>query len=92
MIYLIICYQGAPLILQSDNGREFVAQVIKALMQLWPSCVIVHGRARHPQTQGSIERSNQDIEPMINNWMRDNGTTKWSLGIHFVARRTFEFT
>ncbi|XP_045456891.1 uncharacterized protein LOC123666917 [Melitaea cinxia] len=59
---------GAPCILQSDNGREFVNNVISEL-------------ARHSQSQGSVERANQDIENMIiydMSWMNDNVSTKWS--------------
>ncbi|XP_045450426.1 uncharacterized protein LOC123659217 [Melitaea cinxia] len=54
-----------PCILQSDNGREFVNNVISEL-------------ARHSQSQGSVERANQDIENMIGSWMNDNVSTKWS--------------
>jgi hypothetical protein len=75
---------GAPKILQSDNGREFVNCVIHELKDMWPQCVIVHGRPRHPQTQGSVERSNQDIENMIRAWMKDNQSKKWSIGLQFV--------
>jgi hypothetical protein len=53
-------------------------------MNMWPDVVLVHGRPRHPQTQGSIERANQDIEPMIGNWMIDNNTKNWVLGLNFV--------
>jgi len=63
---------GAPSILQSDNGREFVNCVLDDLKQLWPECVIVHRRPRHPQSQGSIERANQDVEHMLRAWMQDN--------------------
>ena len=45
--------QGCPLILQSDNGKEFVNHVITALAAMWPNNKILHGRARHPQSQGS---------------------------------------
>ena len=53
---------GAPHILQSDNGREFTANVIKELKDLWPEYCIVHGKPRHPQSQGSVERGNADIK------------------------------
>lgn len=46
----IFLEQGAPVILQSDNGREFTAEIIKELILLWPECKIVHGRPRHPQS------------------------------------------
>ena len=45
---------GAPAILQSDNGREFVAKVIEDLAGTWKGLHIVHGRPRHPQSQGSV--------------------------------------
>ena len=41
---------GAPMILQSDNGREFKSKdIINDLKSLCP---------RHPQSQGSVERGN----------------------------------
>eukprot|EP00102_Acyrthosiphon_pisum_P012445 XP_008181594.1 PREDICTED: uncharacterized protein LOC100572009 [Acyrthosiphon pisum] len=45
---------------------------------------IVHGKARHSQSQGSVERANQDIESMIATWMETNKTTKWSESLRFV--------
>ncbi|CAF2396358.1 unnamed protein product [Rotaria sp. Silwood2] len=56
---------GAPAILQSDNGREFVAKVINELAEMWTGLRIVHGRPRHPQSQGSVERSNQDTKQLL---------------------------
>jgi hypothetical protein len=46
--------------------------------------VIVHGRPRHPQSQGSVERANADIKEMIISWMNDNDATKWSEGLRVV--------
>jgi hypothetical protein len=46
---------GVSMILQSDNEREFKNQVIGALATMWPGIKLVHGRARHPQSQGSVE-------------------------------------
>lgn len=80
-IFLLI---GAPKILQSDNGREFVNKVIIELKGMWPECIIVHGRPRHPQSQGSIERSNQDVENMIRAWMADTNCKRWATGLQFV--------
>ncbi|CAC5393701.1 unnamed protein product [Mytilus coruscus] len=46
--------------------------------------VIVHGRLRHPQSQGSVERANADIKEMLISWMNDNDTQQWSEGLRFV--------
>lgn len=75
---------GAPCILQSDNGREFVNNVISELASLWSELKIVHGKPRHSQSQGSVERANQDIENMLSSWLKDNASTKWSEGLRYV--------
>ena len=75
---------GAPHILQSDNGREFTASVISELKDLWPDCVVVHGKPRHPQSQGSVERANADIKDMLITWMRENPNQSWTIGLKFV--------
>jgi transposase InsO family protein len=51
---------GAPAILQSDNGKEFVANVIKGITSSF-GIELRHGRARHPMSQGQIERLNQTV-------------------------------
>ncbi|KAI6660088.1 KRAB-A domain-containing protein 2-like [Oopsacas minuta] len=83
-LLLIFLDFGAPNILQSDNGREFTEQVIQELSTLWPELFLVNGRPRHPQSQGSVERSNGDMKTQLMAWMRDNNTSKWSYGIRFV--------
>lgn len=75
---------GAPSILQSDNGREFSNQIVSNLKNYWPNLKIVHGKPRHSQSQGSVERANQDIQNMLMTWMRDNNTSKWSEGLRFI--------
>lgn len=75
---------GAPHVLQSDNGREFTAGIIKELGCLWKDLVLVNGRPRHPQSQGSVERSNASVKDSIVAWMRDNNTSSWSTGLPFV--------
>jgi hypothetical protein len=55
-------------IFQSDNGREFTANIIKELKDMWPDCTLVHGKPRHPQSQGSVERGNcgrEDVDSPI---------------------------
>ena len=67
---------GALVILQSDNGSEFTAVVIREL-KLLPELGLVHGKPRHPQSQGSVERVNSDIKDMLNPLMSAKTTTKW---------------
>ena len=50
---------GASIIPHSDNGREFVASVIKKLCSMWDGLKIFHGKPRHSQSQGSVERANR---------------------------------
>ncbi|XP_066964221.1 KRAB-A domain-containing protein 2-like [Macrobrachium rosenbergii] len=80
-IFLLL---GAPVILQSDNGSEFTAQIITELCSMCPELSIVHGKPRHPQSQGSVERANGDIKDMLVAWMADNNSTDWATGIKFV--------
>lgn len=75
---------GAPAILQSDNGREFAANVVRELVSIWPHSKMVHGRPRHPQTQGSVKRANADVENMLRAWMIDNKSNEWARGCYEV--------
>lgn len=56
---------GAPSLLHSDNGKEFKNQITQELVKKWPGCKTVNGRPRHSQSQGSVERANQDIKVII---------------------------
>lgn len=86
-LYGIFCDFGCPEILQSDNGREFVNQIIEKLVEFWPGCRIVHGQPRHPQTQGSIERANADFKNMLRAFLTDNDTTHWGHACRMVQFR-----
>lgn len=79
----IFCIIGAPYILQSDNGREFTAAVINELADMFDA-KIIHGKPRHSQSQGSVERANQDVRDILVSWMADNKSTNWANGLRFV--------
>ena len=51
---------------------------------MWPDLVIVHGKPRHPLSQGSVERANCDIKDLLIAWMSDNDTWDWTDGLKFV--------
>jgi len=83
----IFCMFGAPFILQSDNGREFANKIIQKLADMCPGMKLVHGKPRHSQSQGSVERSNQDVRDMLIAWMSDNNTKTWSEGLRFIQSK-----
>ena len=73
ILYDIFCELGPPHILQSDNGGEFCYEILFSLInQKWPSTKIVHGKPRHPESQGSVERANREIKNGLGSKMREN--------------------
>ena len=74
----IFCLIGLRHILQSDNGREFkninLASMIK---ELWPGCKFIHGKPRHPESQGSVERVNREIKKVLGSLMRKANDPCW---------------
>ena len=84
---VIFADAGVPAILHMDNGKEFknqtVEKVVKDYNDLikgldWPECKIVHGKPRHSQSQGSVERSNRDVQNILKAEMKDRNHRKWS--------------
>ena len=81
------CMCSAPFILQSVNGREFAKTIMQNLAVMCPGMKLVHGKPRHSQRQGSVERSNQDVRDMLVAWMSDNNTKTWSEGLRFIQSK-----
>lgn len=79
----VFCLIGAPSVLQSDNGREFCNSVTEEFKNMWPDLKIVHGKPRHSQSQGSVERANRDVQDILVAWMEENNLTKWNEGLRF---------
>ena len=62
----VFSFLGTPRILHSDNGREFVNDVVRNLAKEWPGQVtIVNGRPRNPRCQGLIEQGNSVVERLV---------------------------
>ena len=58
----MLAYMDTLQIFHSDNGREFVNQVLASLLEQWGGdTTFVHGRPRHSQSQGLVERGNRTI-------------------------------
>ncbi|CAJ0916595.1 unnamed protein product, partial [Mesorhabditis belari] len=51
-------------------------EIVKELMNRWSGCQIVHGRPRHSQSQGSVERANQDVERILCTQLREEKSTR----------------
>ncbi|XP_068240286.1 KRAB-A domain-containing protein 2-like [Palaemon carinicauda] len=64
--------------------ENFQNKVIKEVLAVWPEFRLVHEKPRYPQSQGSVERANRDVEAILACWMKDNNTTQWSNGLRFV--------
>jgi hypothetical protein len=71
--------------LQSDNGKEFCAEVIKELVNIWLSLKIINGRPRHPQSQGLVERANGILQQRLGKWREYTGRVDWSYGLRLVV-------
>lgn len=85
ILYIMFSAYGAPKLLQSDNGKEFVGiQVRTMIKQYWPSTTLINGRPRYPQSQGSIERANGDVENMLRSAMIDKKTSDWVSVLPYV--------
>src|SRR6266480_6509873 len=84
-LFELFHYLGSsPTILQSDNGKEFCAGIIKELFAMWPSVKIINGRPKHPQSQGLVERANGLLQQKLGKWKESTGQNDWSFGLRFV--------
>ncbi|KAF0407994.1 SCAN domain-containing protein 3-like [Gigaspora margarita] len=61
---------GPPTKLQADNRSEFITSVLKKTCNAF-EIKLVHGHARHPQSQGKIERFNQTLSRHLTKMMWD---------------------
>ena len=55
---------GTPSIAQSDNGKQFVAEVTDHFMRA-AQLTQVHSTANHPATQGLVERQNRTFLTLL---------------------------
>ena len=74
---------GPPVIVQSDNGREFKGAFKELLLRY--GIRIINGRPRTPRTQGLVEQANGTVKQKIIAWKRENGVAGWAMGLPAVA-------
>jgi transposase InsO family protein len=60
-LHKLFSYEGAPDVVQSDNGGEFIAGCVRALQQVHRIKKFINSSPHHPQTNGQVERVNQTI-------------------------------
>ena len=76
--HYVLPYFGLPQVLQCDNGTEFKNNLVKNVLENWEgSCKVIHGRPRHPQSQGLVEQANGTMERMLSSAMAQFKTTDW---------------
>ncbi|XP_068960240.1 KRAB-A domain-containing protein 2 isoform X2 [Petaurus breviceps papuanus] len=75
---------GAPSVLESDSGREFVNHVVSELNQMWPDLKITHDKPQNSPNQGMIEQVNREVQQLMSTWMQSNNSPHWAEGLRFV--------
>jgi zinc finger BED domain-containing protein 5/7/8/9 len=75
---------GAPSILQSANGWEFINEVILELCNLWDMLKIVPGESIQGQNTTAYDSADHSVQHMLTSWLKENDTRQWSKGLPFV--------
>ena len=88
LLYVLFQKEGCPDILQSDNGSEFIADIIIKLCHDF-GVRVVHGRPHHPQSQGQIENQNKVIKRHLAHYLQTltamTQAACWPILLPFVA-------
>ncbi|XP_076047354.1 KRAB-A domain-containing protein 2-like [Oratosquilla oratoria] len=78
----VLSYIGVPKIFHSDNGREFVNELLHALFEQWGGDVVfLRGKPRHSQGQGLVENSSKTLEMRLAAMKSEHpvvGDTPWA--------------
>ena len=80
--YSMCSQHSEPLVFYTRTIAE--NKFMDSLRELWPGMNIVHGKPRHLQPHGNVERANRDVEDMLFTWRSENKTKTWSHGLSFV--------
>lgn len=75
-LILLFSQYSPPKKLQSDNGSEFIADVIKIVCGKL-NVKIIHGAPYKPSTQGKVERFNQTLEREIGKYLTGQQVKRW---------------
>lgn len=80
----IFLSDGAPTILQSDNGPEFVNADMDELAKRW-KIQLRHGLPYKPSTQGAVERVNQTLKHSIYKYLHQHETKTYTDVLPFLV-------
>jgi transposase InsO family protein len=72
-----------PKVVQSDNGGEIKGMLETLLCE--QGIQIVHGRAKHPQSQGLVEQSNLVAKRKLEFWQARTKISSWVRALPFKA-------
>ncbi len=87
VLYILFQRESCPDILQSDNGSEFIANIIGKVCHDF-GVRVVHGRPHHPQSQGQIEKQNKVTKKhahYLQNLSPKTQAACWPMLLPFVA-------
>jgi transposase InsO family protein len=79
----IFCAYGFPTKWHTDNGKEFVNE-ISARMVECAHMTFVHGKARKPNVQGSIERLNHTLEDKMGKYLHGE-QKRWMEDLDYIV-------
>jgi len=80
----IILQFGAPEVISSDRGSEFISGDMETLAKRF-KIELRHSNSYSPWVQGQIERLNGTLKKSIFRWMADNETKKYVEALPFLV-------
>ncbi len=78
--------EGQIDIIQSDNGSEFIASITQEFIKL-AKADNKRSRAKHPQTNGQIERLNGTFKQMLNSSIKKQKNVQWSVRVPVIMNK-----
>ena len=80
--------EGYPIIFQSDNGKEFVAEILSSFLRK-NSVEIKHGKPYHPQSQGQVENLNKRVKNLLSRYLqklaKEDQSAQWPMYLPAIA-------
>ena len=88
----VFSYFGLPKIIHSNNGFEFVNDVIAALVILWPGkSSFINGAPGHSQSQGLVKQGSNSIENFISAREQEEHKCCWASWLPEIQCKTSNF-